>query len=311
MKLTNNQWNRIQDKVAGKAMVAMTIATSALVLIIGVTLYLRAKPILGGLSIGDLLFGSTWQPSQGQFGFAPFIIGTLLVTLLAMLIAVPISLLSAIYLAEYAHDKLRTRIYPVIDLLAGIPPVVFGVWGVVAVVPLVARVAPIVSRLHIPFLTTSSYTTGFSLLAGGVVLAIMVSPLIISITDQVLRVIPMDIREASLSVGATRWQTVKHALIRPALPGITAAIILGFSRAFGETMAVLMVVGNVAQIPHSIFDPAYPLPALIANNYGEMMSIPQYDSALLFGALLLMLVILFFTLAARLILLRVQRGLHA
>ena len=118
-------------------------------------------------------------------------------------------------------------------------------------------------------------------------------------------------REASLSLGATRWQTIKHAVIRTALPGLGAAIILGFSRAFGETMAVLMVVGNVPIVPKSVFDSAYPLPALIANNYGEMMSIPLYDSAMLLAALILMLVILFFTLLARLTLIRIERGMNA
>jgi phosphate transport system permease protein len=113
--------------------------------------------------------------------------------------------------------------------------------------------------------------------------------------------------ESSLSLGATKWQTTKHVVARVALPGMAAAIILGFSRAFGETMAVLMVVGNVPLMPTSAFDPAYPLPALIANNYGEMMSIPLYDSALLLAAFILMLVIVSFTIAARLILIRIER----
>jgi len=115
------------------------------------------------------------------------------------------------------------------------------------------------------------------------------------------------VREASFALGATKWETVKHVVVRKALPGFLAATILGFSRAFGETMAVLMVMGNVAKAPSSLFDPAYSLPALIANNYGEMMSIPLYDSALLFAALILLLVIAFFSILARIVLLRVER----
>lgn len=302
---------KLKEKIAGRLMIAAALLSSLLVFLIAIALYLRSKPILDAKSPGDLLLGSTWLPFGGEFGFYPFILGTLYVTLLAMVFAVPLSILSAIYLAEYAHEKVREKVLPLIDLLAGIPPVVYGVWGVLAVVPLVEYIAPVIGKLGLPFLSVGNYATGYSLLAGGIVLAIMVFPIIISISHEVFRAVPAEIREASLSLGATRWQTVKHAVIRTALPGLAAAIILGFSRAFGETMAVLMVVGNVPSVPKSVFDSAYPLPALIANNYGEMMSIPLYDSALLLAALILMLVILFFTLAARLTLIRIERGMNA
>ena len=298
---------KLKDIIAGRLMLAAAIFSGIAVLLIAATLYLRSRPILDVKSPGDLIFGSTWMPFQGEFGFYPFILGTLYVTLIAMAIAVPLSVLSAIYLAEYAHENVRAKVLPLIDLLAGIPPVVYGVWGVLAVVPLIAYIAPVIGNTGIPFLNVNGYSTGYSLLAGGIVLAIMVFPIIISISEQVLRAVPFEVREASLSLGATKWQSVKHAVMRIAYPGIAAAIILGFSRAIGETMAVLMVVGNVPNIPSSVFDPAYPLTALIANNYGEMMSIPLYDSALLLAALILMLVILSFTLAARLILIRIER----
>ncbi len=301
---------RLKDILANRLMIAIVLFSSLLVFIIAIILFFRSKPILDAKSLSDLFLGSTWLPFGGEFGFYPFIIGTLYVTLLAMVFAVPLSVFSAIYLAEYANEKLRERVLPLIDLLAGIPPVVYGVFGVLAIVPLVEKIAPIIGALGIPFLRAESYSTGYSLLAGGIVLAIMVFPIIISISHEVFRAVPSEIREASLSLGATRWQTIKHAVIRTALPGLGAAIILGFSRAIGETMAVLMVVGNVPIVPKSIFDPAYPLPALIANNYGEMMSIPLYDSALLLAALILMIVILLFTIAARLTLIRIERGLH-
>ena len=301
---------KLKDAIAGRLMLVAAIFSSILVFIVAIALYLRSKPILETKSLGDLLLGSTWLPSQGEFGFYPFILGTVYVTGLAMVFAVPLSILSAVYLAEYANERLKSMILPLIDLLAGIPPVVFGVFGVLAIVPLVAAIAPLFRNSGIPLLSGGSYSTGYSLLAGGIVLAIMVFPIIISISYEVFKAVPFDVREASLSLGATRWQTINHAVIRAAIPGIAAAVILGFSRAIGETMAVLMVVGNVAKIPSSIFDPAYPLPALIANNYGEMMSIPMYDSALLLAALILMLIILFSTLGARLILIRIERGMH-
>ena len=136
----------------------------------------------------------------------------------------------------------------------------------------------------------------------------MVFPIIISVTGEVLRSVSQDLREVSLSLGATKWQTIKHVVLRKARPGIFAAIVLGFSRAFGETMAVLMVVGNVAKVPSSVFDPAYPLPALIANTFGEMMSIPLYDSAILLAALMLLIVVLIFNIFARMILIKIERG---
>ncbi len=150
--------------------------------------------------------------------------------------------------------------------------------------------------------------TGYGVLAGGLVLAVMVFPIIIAVAEEVIRAAPQGLREASLALGATRWQTVKRVVLRQTLPGVTAAVVLGFSRAFGETMAVLMVVGNVPQVPRSIFDAIYPLTALIANNYGEMMSIPSYDAALLAAALILLLVVLAFSVVSRLVLIGLVRS---
>jgi phosphate transport system permease protein len=152
-----------------------------------------------------------------------------------------------------------------------------------------------------------TYSSGYSVLSGAVVLAIMVFPTIILVCLEVFASVPRDLRDASLALGATKWETVKHVVLRKGAPGVFAAVVLGFSRAFGETMAVLMVVGNVARAPKSLFDSAYPLPALIANNYGEMMSVPLYDSALMLAALILLLVVLVFNLGARIILTRIER----
>ena len=138
------------------------------------------------------------------------------------------------------------------------------------------------------------YSTGYTVLAGGVVLAVMIIPLLISIMVEVFRSIPNEMTDASLSMGATKWQTVKRVILRKSFQGLLAATILLLSRAFGETMAVLMVCGNITQIPHSVFDAGYPLPALIANNYGEMLSMPSYESALMFSAFLLFIIVVLF-----------------
>ena len=300
-----------KDRLASGVMFMLTLIVILLVPLIVIALLMRAQPILVAKPIGELLFSSAWHPLKGMFGFYPFIVGTLWVTALAMFIAVPLSLLAAIYLAEYARERTRAMIKPFIDLLAGVPSVVYGVWGMLTVVPFVARrLAPALDRwLGVLPLFEDNNQTGYCVLAGGLVLAVMVFPVLISIAEEVIRTVPQGLREASLALGATRWQTVRRVVLPRAWPGVMAAVVLGFSRAFGETMAVLMVVGNVAQVPNSIFDAAYPLTALIANNYGEMMSIPLYDSALLMGALILLLIVIVFNVASRLCLVRlVQKG---
>jgi len=288
------------DQFAGRSFFAIALAPIALVGIMIVVLALRTRPITVTHSLGDLLLGETWLPLQGQFGFAPFIVGTVWVTLTTMIIAVPICVLCALYLSEYAGSRVRGLMKPLLDILAAIPSVIYGVWGLLAIVPVVQSVvAPALEQLFgfIP-LFQSKNPTGFSIFSASLVLAIMVTPVIVAVTYEVLQTVSQGLREASLAMGATRWQTIKHVVLPKAGPGVIAAIVLGFSRAFGETIAVMMVVGNVPQIPHSIFDAAYPLPALIANNYGEMMSIPMYDAALMGAALILLVVILAFNLVA-------------
>jgi phosphate transport system permease protein len=301
---------RARDRLAKWTMGLLTLTAGLLVPAMAIALFLRARPILAVKPLGELLLSTTWHPLQGAFGFYPFITGTLWVTTLAMVIAVPPSLLTAIYLAEYTRPHIRALAKPFIDLLAGIPSVVYGVWGVLTVVPFIERtVAPALSRwLGFITLFRADNPTGYGVLAGSAVLAVMVFPVIIAVAEEVIRAAPQGLREASLALGATRWQTVKHVVLRRTLPGIVAAVVLGFSRAFGETMAVLMVVGNVPQVPRSIFDAAYPLTALIANNYGEMMSIPSYDAALLGAALILLLVVLAFNIVSRLVLVRLGRS---
>lgn len=288
----------LKDLIARRAMFLLTVVPGFLVLLMLFGLLQKSRAILALKSFSGLLFGSGWHPLKGEFGFFPFLMGTLWVTLVAMVLAVPISLLTAVYLSEYAPKFIREFTKPVIDLLAGIPSVVYGVWGVLMIVPFVGKVlAPLFGV----------YSSGYSVLSGGIVLAVMVFPTIIHVALEVFSSVSHDLRETSLSLGATKWETVKHVVLRKGLQGIIAAVVLGLSRAFGETMAVLMVVGNVAKIPKSVFDPAYPLPALIANNYGEMMSVPLYDSALMLAALVLLLVVLVFNLGARFVLMKAER----
>lgn len=290
----------LKDRFFSKVMLAFTILSVSILLLVGIGLYLHSEPVLHQLTWAQLITSSAWKPLKGLFGFFPFIMGTIWVTGISIIIALPLCVLTAVYITEYAPGRVRKLLNPFINLLSGIPPVIFGVWGVLFIIPLIQdHIAP-----HFV-----EFSTGYSVLAGGIVLAVMIFPLIVSIICEVLRTIPQDQRDASSSLGATRWETTKKVVLRKALPGIVAALVLAISRAFGETIAVLMVCGNSPTVPHSVFDSGYPLPALIANNYGDMMSIPLYDSALMFAALLLFAIILLFNILSRIILTRLERKL--
>jgi phosphate transport system permease protein len=261
-------------------------------------LLFKSTLILGNHSLIDLLFSSIWQPMRGEFGFLPFIISSIWVTVLSMLIAGPVCLLTAVHLTQYAKKYVLRIMHPVIDILAGIPSVIFGVWGILIIVPFIGNYLG-------PWL--GKEVSGYSILAGAVVLSFMIIPFVLNILIEIFRTIPIELTEASLSLGATKWQTIKFVMVKRAFPGIVSAFGLGISRAFGETIAVLMVVGNVAKIPTGTFQPGYPLPALIANNYGEMLSIPQYDSALMLAALILFVVVVVFNFASRTVIMRYEK----
>ncbi|MDR0386334.1 MAG: phosphate ABC transporter permease subunit PstC [Prevotellaceae bacterium] len=288
----------LKEKAASGVMFFLTLITTLLVVIMGIGLFIKSVPVLEKYSLTELLFSSSWKPMKGEFGFLPFIMGTVWVTSIAVMIAAPVSLLTAIYLTEYARPNVRKYVFPALDILAGLPSVIYGVWGSLLIVPLISE------KLAPHFVT---FSTGYTVLAGAVVLGVMILPLMVSLFIELFTSVPDELREASISLGATKWQTTKSVVLRKTLPGIIAATVLAVSRALGETIAVLMVCGNLPEAPRSLFDACYPLPALIANNYGEMLSLPLYDAALMFAALILFVVILLFNLVSRIILYRMER----
>lgn len=281
----------IKDKVAGGVMTFFTLLSLILLVAMAVGLWLKSADILEEHSLWNLLTASEWKPMRNQFGFLAFISGTFYVTGVATVIALPTSLLMAIFLTEYSRSTVRRYIYPLLDILASLPSVIFGVWGTLVIVP-------IVSDIIGPAVGTA--TSGYTLLSGAVVLSVMILPLLVSLFIEILGNVEIDLREASLALGATRWQTTKHVVLKKGLPGIIASTVLAISRALGETIAVLMVCGNLIIIPDSLLDACYPIPALIANNYGEMLSLPLYESALMFAAFILFFIVLVFNLGARL-----------
>jgi phosphate transport system permease protein len=210
------------------------------------------------ISPKEFVLGKEWYPTAEPvplFGVLPLIMGTLIITLGAILFALPLGLATAIFMAEVSSFRLRNILKPLVELLAGIPSVVYGFFGLVVIVPLIQQV------FHLD--------VGETVLAGSIVLGIMALPTIITISEDAIRTTPKSLKEASLALGATRWQTMVRVVIPYARSGITTAIILGIGRAIGETMAVLMVTGNAAMIPHSFLVPARTIPATIAAELGE------------------------------------------
>ena len=279
---------KLYDALGTRLMFFATVSVIFLFFLLLLILINGSINILSDQSLSELIFSSTWKPFSGKFGLFAVIVDTLIVTAISMVIAVPISLLSAIYIAEYAPKKFRNIVRPFIDVLAGVPSVVFGLCALLVFVPLVRDdIAPFFG---------SNISSGFSLFTASLILSIMVFPIIISLCLESFNSVPIALKEASLSLGATKWETVKKVIFRAAGPGVLAAIFLGFGRAFGETIAVSMVIGNQELIPKSLFGPGQTLASLIASNYTEVSSIPILASALIFVALILGVVVLIFNL---------------
>jgi phosphate transport system permease protein len=252
---------------------------------------------------------STWDPIFGQFGALPFIYGTLVTSALALIIAVPLGLGAAIFLAELAPARLSDSLTFVIELLAAVPSVIYGLLGVFIVVPFVRTVlGPALQKTlgFLPLFQGPVYGVGF--LTAGLLLAIMVVPFIISVSREVLLAVPDDQREAALSVGATRWEATSKVVVPYARIGIFGSIFLALARALGETMAVTMVVGNTPKIAASLFAPGYSIAAVIANEFTEATGDLYLNSLIELGLVLFLITFILNGLARLLILATTQRG---
>jgi len=228
--------------------VAATVSVVIIALIIFIV-FRTGLPLIVDEGVINFLFGMDWRPRAHIFGIFPMVIGSFLVALLAMLISVPLGILTATFLAEVAPDRMRKLLRPVIELLHGIPSVVYGFVGLM---------------LLVPFIRTHLGPPGFSMLAGAVILAIMALPTVITISEDAIKAVPRSYCEASFSLGATHWQTIRHVILPVARSGILAGVVLGSGRAIGETMAAIMVLGNIPAIPDSVLRPIRTLTANIA-----------------------------------------------
>lgn len=243
----------MKRNTAGKVLLLIALSSIASLAAITFFIFKEGLPLIFKVGIINFLTGKEWSPSGGEFGILPMILSSVWITLGALVIGVPTGISCAVFLAEIIGDKTRKVLKPAIELLASIPSVVYGFIGVVILVP---------------FIRETFGGPGFSLLAGSIILGIMILPTIISISTDSLKAVPDSFREASISMGATRWQTTIFITLRAARTGILASVILGMGRAIGETMAVIMVAGNALNIPHSPLDPIRPLTSNIALEMG-------------------------------------------
>ncbi|MCD6561229.1 MAG: phosphate ABC transporter permease subunit PstC [Deltaproteobacteria bacterium] len=261
------------------------VSIMALALIV-IFLFKEGLPIFNKVSVHDFIFGHYWYPTDdpADFGIFPLIMASIAVTLVSSIISIPLGVMTAIYLAETASARMRELAKPVVELIAALPSVVIGFFGMVVIAPFLQE--------------TFGIPTGLNLFNASLMLAFMSIPTICSISEDAIYSVPVELKEASLALGATRWETIAFVTIPASLSGICTAIILGMSRAIGETMVVLMVAGGATLIPSSIFDPVRPLPASIAAEMGEAPFRGDHYSALFASGIILFLFTLIFNMVA-------------
>ncbi|GLB31435.1 phosphate ABC transporter permease subunit PstC [Lacrimispora amygdalina] len=264
-----------KEKLTERVFLLIALSTLSVLALITVFIFIKGVPIIAKVGIIKFVFGMKWAPSQGYYGIFPMIVGSVSVTLGAAIIGVPIAICCSIFLAEFAPVKLRNIFRPAIQLLAAIPSVVYGFWGVLFVVPAIRK------YLGGP---------GLSILAGSIILGIMILPTIISITEVSLLALPRHYKDGALALGLTQWQTIRSLLLPAAKSGIVAAIILGLGRAIGETMAVIMVLGNAVALPQSVLDPVRTLTTNIGIEMGYASG--EHQQALFATGIVLFVIIM-------------------
>jgi phosphate transport system permease protein len=300
----------LPDRIFRVLMAACAASVLLIVLLIGYELYTRSS--LSIHTFGWKFFiAQNWDPVAGDFGALPFLYGTIVSSVLALMIAVPLSVGVSVFVTEMCPRILRAPISFLVELLAAIPSVIYGLWGIFVLAPLL--------RVHVqPWLARTLGWTGFfsgppfgiGMLAAGIILAIMIVPIIASITREVIHAVPQHQREAALAVGATRWEMIRISVLRNARAGIMGAVILGLGRAIGETMAVTMVIGNRPEIAKSLFAPGYTMASVIANEFSEAAG-DLYLSALVEIGLVLFVVTFIVNMLARFLIWSITRGYPA
>lgn len=265
-----------KEKLIEKWLLLNAFLAVFIVGLITIFIFKEGLPVMLKTGLQHFIFGQQWDPLNGIFGIFTMIVGSFAVTLGALVLGVPLGVACAIFLAEIAPLRVTKFIRPAIELLAGIPSVVYGFFGLIIITPII--------RVYFG-------GNGLSLLAGSIILAIMILPTVISISEDAIRAVPKEYKEGSLALGATHWQTINHVILPAAKSGILAAVVLGMGRAIGETMAVIMVTGNTVALPHSILDPVRTLTGNIAI---EMSYAADDHRQALFGTGVVLFIVIMF-----------------
>ncbi|HMK47464.1 MAG TPA: phosphate ABC transporter permease subunit PstC [Methanocella sp.] len=274
---------KIWEKLVEISLFICAISSVMIIALIFLFIIYNGFPIIISKGLISFVFGGTWKPDSGVYGVFPLLVGSFVITILSLVISVPLSLGCAMLISEIAPEWIRNLLRPAIDTLAGIPSIIYGLFGLVILVP---------------FIMNNLGGPGQSVLACGIVLAVMVLPTIVSISEDSMKSVPRELREGSLALGATRWQMITGIVVPSALSGIVASIVLAMGRSIGETMAVIMVCGGVAKIPSSLLSPVYPMTAIIASEWGyasgdHQVALFAVGIVLLFIIMILNIVILF------------------
>ncbi|MFL5868339.1 MAG: phosphate ABC transporter permease subunit PstC [Thermoleophilaceae bacterium] len=306
--LERSPLSQLPDKALRWGLTALAALILALIGYFFIRLYIEAKPAFDKFGVLGFTFDNNWDVSRNIFGALPLLVGTLITSAVALVIGVPVAVATAVYVVELCPRRLRQPLSMMVELLAAVPSVVYGLWAVFVVIP---KLLPIEKWFastfsFIPFIGGGT-VAGPNYFIGGLVLAIMIVPIVSAISREVVATVPVEQKEAALALGATRWEMIRMAVLPYSRSGITGAAMLGLGRAIGETIAVTLVIGNAPVIGKHLFSQGYTLAAVIANEFGEAASSPVHRAALIAAGLVLFVLTLLVNAGARAFVVRAER----
>jgi phosphate ABC transporter permease protein PstC len=301
--------SRLPDQALKYGLTALSLGVLALLAFFFIRLYVEANAAFTNVGVINFVFGNNWDVANNVFEALPLVVGTLITSALALLIGVPVAVATAVFLVELCPSRFKGPLTIMVDLLAAVPSVVYGLWGFYFLIPKLQPVEQWFTDTFsfIPFLGGAGTIAGPNYFIAGLVLAIMILPIVSAISREVLTTVPPDHKEAALALGMTRWEMIKTAMLPYARRGIVGGAMLGLGRAIGETIAVVIVIGDAPVIGNNIFDQGYTLAAVIANEFGEAASQPLHRAALIGAGLVLFVLTFVVNAIARLIVARTER----
>jgi phosphate ABC transporter permease protein PstC len=302
--LSRTPLSRLPDRLLKWVLTGLAVAILALIAYFFIRLITESEPVFAKYGVISFVFSNEWVPSQQLYGALPLIVGTIITSVVALVIGVPVAVASALYITELAPPRVKQPLTILVELLAAVPSVVYGLWGVFVLIPKLRPAEQWFSDTFafLPFV--GGDVAGPNYFIAGLILAIMILPIVSAISREVMATVPVEHKEAALALGATRWEMIRMAVLPYSRAGISGAAMLGLGRAIGETIAATLVIGNAADIGKTLFSQGYTLAAVIANEFGEAASDPTHRAALIAAGLVLFVLTLVVNLLARYFVLR-------